>query len=422
MRLQRSIVSFAAAILLAALAWSCEDDPSAPPPDDDGNPAVGDLTPPQTVADLSLSYHPSAGDVRLEWTAPRDDDEHDRVARYDIRYTYSFPMSWWAAEQVANPPAPGVAGSPQEYVIADVTRGQDLYAAIRCFDDAGHYSEVSSVAYVRVPGYSFQATCTDAMTGAPVAGADAQIVERFSHDLVTGVDGTVSIIEASGPALALRVESGAAALTYHSLAETFALDADHSVSYPMIEYATISTPAFENMLAMLWEASGRDDVLLKWRSLPVAWYAPAFVNINDLDYYDLAARAAARWNEATGLPLFVVAGAPPAVGVQMEFLPPASMGGQNGITAYSNDAEGYPLVDRVRIVDTFSDGARLYSIMLHELGHTIRLRHLNDPSYIMFPSQPLPTDISSDEVRLVQLLTALPNPVKLGVYDRTSPP
>jgi hypothetical protein len=407
--------------LLAALVWSCEEDPASPPPPDDGNPVLPDQTPPQAVTDLSLSFDPSTQDVRLAWTAPRDDDETDRVTLYQIRYAYSFPMSWWTAEQVLDPPSPLVAGSHQEYVIADVARGSDIYAAIRCLDQAGNYSDVSSVAYVRVPGYSFDATCVDAMTGAPVAGLDVQITERHDYDFVTGVDGRVSIVDASGSTLDIRVVTGAAALTYHSLAETFALDADRSVSYPMIEYATVSAAAYQNMLEMLWEATGRDPVLLKWRSLPVPWYAPAFVNINGLDYYDAAARAAARWNEATGLPLLVAVDAPPAVGVRMEFLPPALMGGQNGITGYTNDAEGYPLVDRIRIVDTFSDGQRLYSIMLHELGHTIRLRHLNDPSYIMFASQPLPTDISSDEIRLVQLLTALPNAVKLGIYDRSAP-
>ncbi len=423
MRLQRSIVSLAAASLLATLVWSCEDEPAAPPPPDDGgNPIQPDRTPPQPVADLSLSYDPSSQDVRLAWTAPRDDEERDRVARYDIRYTDSFPMSWWTADQVANPPTPLVAGSPQEYVVADVRRASYLFAAIRCFDEAGHYSDVSSVAQVRVPGYAFDATCVDAVTGVPVAGLDVHIDERFAHDFVTGADGRVAVVDAGGTTLAIRVQTGAAAATYHRLGESFALDVDRSVSYPMIEFTPVSTGAYENLLAMLWEAIGRAPVLLKWKTLPVEWYAPAFVNINGLDYYDAAARAAARWNDRTGLPLFVAVGASPQVGVRMEFLPPASMGGQNGVTSYTNDAEGYPLVDRIRIVDTFADGQRLYAIMLHELGHTIRLRHLNDPSFIMFPSQPLPDDISEDEVRLVQLLTALPNAVKLGLYDRASPP
>ncbi|HXV13885.1 MAG TPA: hypothetical protein VEC56_06730 [Candidatus Krumholzibacteria bacterium] len=420
MRSKRSIL--VAALALTLLAWSCGDDPATVQPDPEPPPPGEDVTPPEAIADLSLSYDPSTFDVRIAWTAPRDDGDHDRVARYQIRYSFSFPMSWWTAVQVADPPTPQAAGSPQSYTIPAPGRGRYVYAAIRSLDAADNFSPVSSVAEVRIPGYGFEAACADARTGVPVEGLDVLVTERFTHQVVTGADGVVALADLTGGSLTIRIDTGAAPATYHSLQEAFVIDTDHAVDYPMIEFETVSAPVFENLLAMLWEACGRSPVLLKWRSLPVEWYAPAFVNANGLDYYDAAARAAARWNEATGLPLFVAVGAPAAVGVHMEFLPPASMGGQNGITSYTNDGEGYPLVDRIRIVDSFADGDRLYSIMLHELGHTIRLRHLNDPSYIMFASQPLPDDISNDEVRLVQLLTALPNAVKLEVYDRSSPP
>jgi hypothetical protein len=96
------------------------------------------------------------------------------------------------------------------------------------------------------------------------------------------------------------------------------------------------------------------------------------------------------------------------------------MGGQVGITEYTDDDEGFPLLDRIRIVDEFSDPVRLYRIMLHELGHTIRLGHL-PAGFIMFAGQPLPDDITDDEVAVVRLLLALPAGLELLKYDVASP-
>jgi hypothetical protein len=403
---------------IAILAWSCDDDnPAAPPPDDD-NPTLGDTTPPQAVADLSLAVDPATHDVRFTWTAPRDDAERDRVAQYQIRYSYTFPMDWWTAEAVPDPPAPAVEGSAQEYAFVNATRGSDFYAAIRTIDEAGHRSEMSSVAYVRVPGFSFEALCLDAMSQVPVAGLDVRITERYAHHFVTGLDGRVAVPDIAEGPLTLRLDAGGAAATYHSLGETFGLNTDRAIVYPMIEFVLTDLATYDNVLDLLIESiTSFEPILKKWRSLPVAWYAPAFVNVHGVDYTDLARNAAARWNEAIGVPLFVAVDTPPAIGVTMEFLPAASMGGQNGITSYTSDAEGYPVLDRIRIVDAFADTNRLYSVMLHELGHTIRLGHLNNPSYIMFASQPLPSDISTDEIRAVQLRTALPNGIDLGIYD-----
>ena len=196
MRSKPPIFAWAGALLLATSLCSCGDDAVAPPPDEP--PPSGDHTPPETVSDLALAFDPATGDARLSWTAPRDDAQHDRVAGYQIRLGYSFPMDWWTTPEASNPPAPLAAGAPQEYAIADPTRGRDLYAAMRCVDAAGHLSPMSSVAHARVPGYSFQAVCVDAMTRVPVAGLDVRIDERYPHDFVTGVDGTVALFDLLG--------------------------------------------------------------------------------------------------------------------------------------------------------------------------------------------------------------------------------
>ncbi len=409
-------------VSIALLAWSCEEDPVAPPEDDGDIPVVTDRTPPHAVSDLGLSYDPSTHDVRLTWTAPRDDADHDRVAQYQIRHAYAFPLDWSTALPIADPPAPLSVGAAQEYLLAGLDRGRDLYAAIRSVDVAGNVSAVSSVAYVRVPGFSFEAVCEDAMTGLPVEGLDVRMVGSYSYNFVTDAGGRISLSDVSEGSLDVRIETGAAAAAYHGLDHAFVLDHDYAASYPMIEFMPVTNVFYENVFDMLREAVIGGPVLKKWANLPVPWYAPAFVNANGLDYYDSAARAAARWNDATGLSLFVAVDARPTVGVYMEFLPPALMGGLSGVTSYGSDAQGYPILDRIRILDAFVDGTRLDSIMMHELGHTIRLGHLAGSMSIMFASQPLPLDISADEVRVVQLLTALPNGTDLSIYDLSPTP
>ncbi len=417
----RRTISWLGAILFAVATSSCGDDPSAPPPDDVTPPPGDDHTPPESVGDLALTYDDATGNAILSWTAPRDDASHDRVEHYQIRYSNMFPLDWWTADNVDDPPVPLAQGAPQEYTIVDPARRHDLYAAIRSVDANGNVSPVSSVAYVRVPGYSFAATCVDAVTRAPVAGLDVHIQEYFAHDFVTGADGRVFVGDVIGD-LSIHVERGASTANYHSLDDAFVIDGFYDVTYPMIEFVPADNAPYTSVLQIVSDAVvGPEAALKTWQSLPVPWYAPAFVNANGLDYYDAAARAAAHWNDATGLPLFVAVATPPVSGVTLEFLPPAQMGGQNGITSYGSDAQGYPLLDRIRIVDTFSDSAKLYAIMLHEIGHTIRLDHLASPNMIMFASQPLPSEISRDEIRAVQLMHALPNGTNLGVYDLLPP-
>jgi len=96
------------------------------------------------------------------------------------------------------------------------------------------------------------------------------------------------------------------------------------------------------------------------------------------------------------------------------------MGTTVGVTEYANDANGYPHHDRIRIVDDITDESRLYPIMMHELGHTIPLGHL-PAGFIMYSGQPLPLDITDDEIAVVKLLLAVPNGILLDKYDGSPP-
>jgi hypothetical protein len=402
-------------------AWvACKDDSAAPPVD--VREAV-DLLPPEPVVDLALAYDPADDKARFTWTAPRDDFLRDRADHYDIRYGYAFPFDWEHSTPAPSPPVPLAAGTVQSYALAGPRRGRDLFAAIRAVDAAGNQSTVETVAHVRVPGYSLEATCLDVASRSPVPGLDALVASRFSTRVTTDVAGRISLTDLAEGAFGIVIETGAAPSPYHRMEDAFALDDDVALFYSMIPFQAAASPLYPSILGILHDAviaPGPEKIVLNWRTHPVAWYAPAFVNSMGLDYRALVERAAARWNERVGLDLFSPVPDPPASGVVFHFLSRSQMGIQNGYTEYSNDAEGYPLLDRVRILDEFSDGEKLYRIMLHELGHTIRLGHL-PAGFIMYGAQSLPADITDDEAAVVRLLVSLPGGISLAKYDPAPP-
>jgi hypothetical protein len=221
----------------------------------------------------------------------------------------------------------------------------------------------------------------------------------------------------------VSITRGGSPVPYHPFDDAFALDDDVELVYAMIPFEAPASPLFSSILGLLREAlvaPGSSEVVKNWRSLPIPWYAPDYVNSLGVDYRALAVQAASRWNERTGMQVFAPVDAAPATGVTLQFLPRSVMGIQNGLTEYSQDAEGYPLADRIKIVNDFSDAAKLYTIFLHEFGHTVRLAHL-PAGFIMFGGQPLPADITDDEVAVTRLLLSLPAGIDLAKFD-SSPP
>jgi len=403
---------------MAALFIACGDDGSTPVPV--GGP---DTHAPQAIDDLELAYDAPGDAVLFTWTAPHDDGEDLRADHYDIRYGSSFPFDWERSTRVNNPPLPLAPGSTQAMTLASPARGQELYASIRAFDAAGNQSAAGAVAHVRVPGFRFEAICVDALTTLPIAGLDASITARTLNHFVTGADGRLYLSDLGGGAAGVLLSRGSAATAYHTFSDVFTLSSDFSRVFPMIPFQDPASDLYASILALLKDAifsPGGERVIKRWDNYPVSFYARDFVNANGLDYRDLLQQAADRWNTRLGFQMFAPAGVDPPTGILVEFLPRSTMGSVNGVTEYSPDVDGYPVHDRIRIVDDLADGPRLYSIFMHELGHTIPLVHL-PAGFIMYGSQPLPDDITDDEVTMVQLLLALPNGTNLDRYDPSPP-
>lgn len=421
MIMHRSVSRVAApAALVAALALACGDNSTTPAP----HGAAADTQAPQPIDNLELAYDAANANVVFTWTARRDDTARPRVDHYDIRYGASFPFDWDHSTRIADPPPPLDAGAAQQLTLSGPARGRDMYASMRAVDAAGNESPAGTVAHVRVPGFYFEAQCVDALNNSPVAGLDAVLTSRTTDRFTTAADGRFLLSDLnSGGTVGVLLSTGSAAGRYHTFNDIFAVNGDVSRVIPVIGFQQPVSPLYASILDLLFNglfSPGGQRVIRRWHTLPVSFYARDFVNVIGIDYRTLLQEAADRWNTRLGFQLFVPVDADPATGILVEFLPRSTMGSVNGVTDYTLDADGYPVHDRIRIVDDMVDGPRLYSIFMHELGHTIPLLHL-PAGFIMYGGQPLPSDITDDEVTMVRLLLALPNGTSLEKYDPSPP-
>lgn len=410
-----------AASMLAMSLACAESDPAGLGPDDP-NAKGNDRVPPEAIADPRLTYPVVGGSAFLTWTAPRDDRDNDTVHRYEIRYAYSAPLDWESSLRALDPPEPLAAGQEQTHEFTAPLRGRDLYATIRSYDENGNESPASDVAHVHIDGFRLDGHCMDAMTRQPLADLEVDVTERRVRQAQTDDHGTYELGDVASGVTYISIRSSA--LTYHGYKLAVNLSDDASFEHLMIEYHPAENPAIDNILSllMLGAMTAVDSPhLRKWRSYPIPVYIPPLVNGHGIDYEDQCKRALQHWNDRTGLDLFVLVGSPPQDGMTMTFKTRSEMGGiQNGLTRWEEDVDGFPSKAYVDIIDEFADPDRLWKVALHELGHTIRLRHL--PSgYLMFQSHPLPDSPTDDEVLMVQLYLALPNDYDVSVHDISDP-
>ncbi|WP_135550227.1 fibronectin type III domain-containing protein [Paenibacillus cymbidii] len=112
----------------------------------------GDSIPPAAVTNLSAS-NTTWKTTTLSWTAPGDDGSTGTAQSYDIRY-HTAPLTeanWNDAVQLANEPAPLVAGTVQSMNVTGLPPGTALYFAMRSFDEAMNASALSNVLTVTTP-------------------------------------------------------------------------------------------------------------------------------------------------------------------------------------------------------------------------------------------------------------------------------
>jgi len=88
--------------------------------------------------------------ITLRWTAPGDDGNMGRAARYDMRFRQTLfgpidtEAEWALAIPLNNEPAPSPAGQRDSMNVTGLLPGTQYYFCIRTFDEANNISDLSN--------------------------------------------------------------------------------------------------------------------------------------------------------------------------------------------------------------------------------------------------------------------------------------
>ncbi|MEE9269032.1 MAG: hypothetical protein V3V49_02115 [Candidatus Krumholzibacteria bacterium] len=403
---------FAASLALPLLFMGCSDP----------QPFSADTQRPDRIGDARLSFVDSTSGATLTWTSPQSRGNSGTVERYEIRFVYDEPFAWATAAPVVDPPLPAPPGTEQSYHIRYPDRGRNLSLAISSIDHSGNFSAPSNVAALSVPGFTFAGQCRQVFTDAPLEGIEVRLqgVEK-KHSVTTDVRGEFSQPDVTPQEYQIAIHFDGNQPGYFNLDTRFVITSDIVQTFLLIPHRGSDVLPSESALSLFKSAVVRSPSrqVLKW-SFPVSTYVPPFVNSLGLDYGTAARAAMQRWMDRTGITLFAFVDSPPAP-IEVSVKSPGQMGANNAVTRYTVDADGFLTKAVINIVNDFSDPGFLYRVFLHESGHAIGLQHLTDRGFIMYFGQPLPGDISDDEVWIVNLFDAIPNQTFVDIYSDPEP-
>ncbi len=181
------ILLFCPAILLTVLMSCGEKSPQGPEP----NGHALDTIPPATVTDL-IALTLTSSSVALVWISPGDDGISGQAAIYDIRYAFAeiTDQTWSSAVKVDGAPTPKPAGQVETLVITNLPPGEDLYYALRTYDEAQNESKLSNnVKITTKPEEEAPAKVTDL---AATAISDTEFLLTWTAPGDDGMVGTAS--------------------------------------------------------------------------------------------------------------------------------------------------------------------------------------------------------------------------------------
>ena len=394
---------------------------------DGNNPFDPDNCVPDRISDAHITYADSTDDVYLIWTSPDYCRKSDTVERYEIRYLYDDPFDWENALPVIDPPAAMPPGEIQTYRLRYPDRGRALFMAIASVGTSGKPSDPSNIAVLNVPGFALTGVCRNVFTGISLPGIEVIVRESSdTYTVITDANGEFFLADLAPQVLEIEIRFDTNDPSYFNLSQQFVITEDSAPAFFLIPHQMSEVLPSVSLLSLFktvatYSAFGTSRELIKWALRPVQTYIPPYINSEGIDYGTLARSAVQRWMDRTGYELFQFVEAPPATGVEFHFLTRAEMGSLSGITRHTYDSDGLPLKDDVQIVDDLSDSTFVYRVLLHETGHTLQFKHLSNQQFIMYPSHPLPGDISNDEVWLVNLLESLPNRTNIDIYQNVEP-
>jgi hypothetical protein len=412
MRRKGQIITGLAFAAITSLFASCSDV--------DVYPTASRTLPPDAIDDAALVFDASTSEAVLVWTAPAANGGTRGIARYDIRAAYTDTLVWEAATVVADPPQPAPAGTHQTYRFRYPERGRPLAATIRSIDTSGNFSGPGNVARTRIPGYVLSGAVLDVFSREPVVDVPVALSGFFGNrGTVTDADGRWTLDDLTPGSSRLRIGSSA----YAPVEIEFILASDRVFIHQLIPQRSSDVIPSLTRLTLFKEALGLSSgrtVLRKWTAFPLKAYVPEFTSEGGLDYHAAALAAMDRWSELVGESLFAPVAEVTGAEVVLSFETPEQMGIQTGVTSYENTPDGHPKRSLIRVVNVIENPPVLRRVLLHELGHSLRLRHM--PSgFLMYGSHPLPDDPTDDEIWIVRLLLAIDDLTNMEIYPESTP-
>jgi hypothetical protein len=130
-----------------------------------------DNTPPAAITNLSALTGDNAGEIKLSWTAPKEDGTSGgAVSSYDVRYaTYSFGDTQWGSvtQATGEPSSPKSPGETENMTVTGLVGGTTYYFRIKSKDDVNNESGISNEAFATTKDNIAPAAITNlsALTG-----------------------------------------------------------------------------------------------------------------------------------------------------------------------------------------------------------------------------------------------------------------
>ncbi|MBU0700847.1 fibronectin type III domain-containing protein [bacterium] len=142
-----------------------------------------DITPPCKINFLPVGTS-GVTSVSLNWSSPGNDGYYGTAAGYEIRYaTTSITESNWLQASIASGtiPSPEPAGTSQQAIINNLVPETGYYFAIKAYDEAGNWSELSNLVVASTLVQLSSVTITTAAATVEMLGTQSFTAQALNY-------------------------------------------------------------------------------------------------------------------------------------------------------------------------------------------------------------------------------------------------